>query len=71
MGDVLWLQPIGHLPFCVYDRIGNNPHSQGDTIGYTYDEANNLSTITTPEGLSEAYSYDGVQKLTDMITPLA
>ncbi len=36
----------------------SHEEAQGDTIGYTYDEADNLSAITYPDGTKVSYEYD-------------
>ena len=50
----------------IYDGLGRltgvityrTEKEEGDFIGYTYDEANNLSAVTYPDGTQVSYEYD-------------
>ena len=41
------------------------------TTTYTYDPANNIAAVTTPNGMTSTFSYDPMNRLTSLSTPIS
>jgi RHS repeat-associated protein len=41
------------------------------TTSYTYDPANNIAAVTTPNGLTANFTYDALNRLTSLTTPVS
>ena len=50
--------------------VDNNLPGQNTTT-YTYDNASNVATVATPNGLQSSFTYDTLNRLTGMTTPVA
>jgi YD repeat-containing protein len=50
--------------------VDNNLPGQ-NTTSYTYDNASNVATVATPNGLQSKFTYDTLNRLTGMTTQAA
>jgi YD repeat-containing protein len=50
--------------------VDNNLPGQ-NTTSYTYDNASNVATVATPNGLQSKFTYDTLNRLTGMNTSVA
>jgi len=51
--------------------VVDNRVSGNNTTTYTYDPASNLATANYPNGLQSTFSYDSLNRLTAMATPVS
>jgi RHS repeat-associated protein len=53
------------------ETVTDNRLQGNQTTTYTYDPANNVAAVTTPNGLQSAMNYDSLNRLTSLSTPIS
>jgi YD repeat-containing protein len=51
--------------------VVDNRLSGQNTTTYTYDNASNVGTATYPNGLQSSFTYDSLNRLTSLVTPVS